>query len=209
MKGRVVWEILARRDAKVVTTGEIAAVAKELDKDVKNSIRHLRRKLLVPLFKGYYYVRTPNEVLLNAPGPSALELFAMAAAAKGIGRWYFGLYTALRLNGLSHEHRNVEYVVGDSLYRINGVKIGSTRFVCLRWNSALVSFGLKRAGAYAFSDPEKTALDFAYWDHWRVLKKGKPRREWLVFSERLDGRRLHDYSRHYPEAVTTQVEAAL
>src|SRR6266540_5552761 len=94
----------------------------------------------------------------------------MAADRKGIGTWYYGLYSALRLNGMTHEERREEAVISDSFYRIHGVPIAGKRFVVYKWRPELVTFGLLSFVFYEYTTTEKTVLDFAYWDHWRVSR---------------------------------------
>ncbi len=164
---------------------------------------------MLPLFRGFYYVRSPEELRLNTERHDPLELFALAAQAKGIGEWYFGLDTAVRLNGLSHESLREESVIGRSLYRIHGVPIGSRRFIIHKWGPKLFEFGLYRRGAYRVSDPEKTVLDLAYLDFWRS-KKGHPaRRTWTELIPAIDRFKLRRYLRHYPPGVVTMVEGAM
>ncbi len=164
---------------------------------------------MLPLFRGYYYVRSPEEIRLNTERFDALELFALAARAKGIGEWYFGLDTALRLNGLSHERARVESVVSRSFYRIGGVPIGSRRFVIRRWSPKLLGFGLVRRASYRWSDREKTVLDLAYLDFWRTEKGHPARGTWLEHLPATDLSRIRQYLSHYPEGVRRMVRARL
>lgn len=203
----VAWESLFRADKTVVTSEEVHRAAERLGKDPAHTVRHLRREgYLLPLFKGYYYVRSPEEVTLGTARYNPLELFALAAEAKGIGAWYFGLHTALSLNGLTHEDRREETVISDHLYRINGVKVGAKRFVIHKWSEDLLGFGVTERGLVRFSDPEKTVLDFAYWDHWRTRKSHAPTCVWLDHIDGVDAELLREYLEHYPNMVREMVE---
>lgn len=203
----VVWESFARSDRTVVTTDEIHRAADRLGKDPDHTVRHLRREgYLLPLFKGYYYVRSPEEIELGDARYNPLELFALAAEAKDIGTWYFGLHTALGLNGMTHEDRREETVISDEMYRINGVTVGTKRFVIRKWTPDLARFGLTERGLLHYSDPEKTVLDFAYLDHWRERKGHAPTRTWVDHIDRVDADILAEYLDRYPEAVREAVE---
>lgn len=206
----VAWESFARADKTVVTSDEIHEAAKRLGKDPQNTVRHLRREgYLVPLFKGYYYVRSPEELKLGDPRYNPLEFFALAANAKGIGTWYFGLHTALSLNGMTHEDRREETVISDDLYRINGVKIGTKRFVVRKWTSDLTRFGITERGLIRYSDPAKTVLDFAYLDHWNKRKGRAPTRAWVDHLAKVDSETLDSYLDRYPDPVCNAVEEHL
>lgn len=206
----IVWESFFRSDETVVTTEEVHRAARRAGKNPHHAVRHLRREgYLLPLFKGYYYVRSPEELRLGTSRYNPLELFALAANAKGIGAWYFGLHTALRLNGLTHEDRREETVVATDLYRIEGVKVGTGRFVVHKWSEDLAGFGLLERGLLRYSDPEKTVLDLAYLDHWRKRRGDAPRRTWAEHVDHVDAAALRGYLDRYPDGVREMVEARL
>lgn len=205
-----IWEVLSRQSREVVTTVDLERLAARLGRSRIDSVRHLRRAgYLVPLFKGHYYVRTPAEIRLEMPRFNPLELFALAARSKGIGAWYYGLQSALRLNGMTHEDRREESVVSTSLYRIRGVRIGERRFVIRRWDTALFGFGLVARRGYRFSDPEKTVVDLAYLDYWRDRKGRPPTREWEEYVSTVRATTVRRYLRHYPAPVARAVEEHL
>ncbi|MDE1836024.1 MAG: hypothetical protein KGJ23_05355 [Euryarchaeota archaeon] len=206
----VLWEVSVREGRELLTTRELSEMAGRIGARPEHALRHLRREgYLVPLFRGFYYVRTPEEVRLGTERHDPLELFALAARAKGIGAWYFGLETALRLHGLTHEDRREETVVSRSFYRIRGVPIGSRRFVIHKWDPGLFVFGLVRRGSYRVSDPEKTVLDLAYLDFWRSKKGHPPTGNWTEHLAEVDARRVRRYLPHYPEELRRIVEERL
>lgn len=205
-----IWEVLARTKREIVTSRDLAELAHRLGRNPEHVVRHLRREgYLLPLFKGYYYVRGPEEIRLGEERRNPLELFALAADAKGIGSWYFGLHTALRLNGMTHEDRREEAVISDRFYRIHGVPIGLRRFVIHKWTPRLLAFGLLEKAPYRYSDPEKTVLDLVYLDHWNRKKGRAEARPWIDHVETVDVRRLRRHLAHYPEEVMEAVEAVL
>jgi len=62
----VIWEVLARAKREIVTSHDLAELARRLDRKPEHVTRHLRREsYLLPLFKGYYYVRSPEEIRLG------------------------------------------------------------------------------------------------------------------------------------------------
>jgi len=204
------WEVYVREGRKVLTSGNLAEMARRIGARPAHALRHLRREgYLVPLFRGFYYVRTPEEVRLRTERYDPLELFALAARAKGIGEWYFGLTTALRLNGLTHEDRREETVVSREFYRIHGIPIGSRRFVIHKWDKALFGFGLERRRTYRVSDPEKTILDLAYLDFWRVKKRHPAMRVWTEHLASVNSGKVRRYLPHYPVEIRRTVEERL
>ncbi len=204
------WEVPVREGREVLTSEALSTMARRIGAKPEHALRHLRREgYLLPLFRGYYYVRTPEELRLHIERHDPLELFALAARAKGIGAWYYGLHTALRLNGLTHEDRREEAVVSRSIYRIHGVPIGGHRFVIHRWGAKLFGFGLERRATYRVSDPEKTVLDLAYLDHWTANKGHPVARTWVEHLGSIDARKVRRYLSHYPEEVRRTVEGRL
>lgn len=205
-----VWEVLARAKREVISSSDIADLSRRINRKPEHVIRHLRREgYLLPLFRGYYYVRSPSEICLGEERRNPLELFALAAEAKSIGGWYFGLHTALRLNRMTHESILEEDVISDSMYRIRGVPIGTRKFIVHRWAPELVSFGLLETAPYRFSDPEKTVLDLAYLDYWRRTKGRAANLAWRAHIDGVDMKRLKRYVDHYPDSVRGAVEAVI
>ena len=204
------WEVPVREGRELLTSEALATMARRIGVKPENALRHLRREgYLLPLFRGYYYLRTPEELRFHTERHDPLELFALAARAKGIGEWYFGLHTALRLNGLTHEDRRKETVVSRSLYRVRGVPIGSRRFVIHKWGPALFGFGLERKGTYRVSDLAKTLLDLVYLDYWAERKGHPATRVWEEHLRSVNARKVRQYLPHYPEGVRRTVEQVL
>lgn len=60
----------------------------------------------------------------------------------GVKNWYFGLYTALKLNNMTHEHFAVDYVVNDRLFRPKPMTIAGYKFRFLKLAPRLLKFGI-------------------------------------------------------------------
>lgn len=205
----LVWKAALGTKKKVVPKAHLAALAHRMALNEDSVIRTLtRNNRIIPLFKGYYYLRDPEEIMLHR-GVSPFEIFSYGARAKKIGNWYYGLYTALRLNGMTHEHRNDEYVISDGFYRPRGIVMSGKRFVILKWRSELGRFGLKKINNYWVSDPEKTVLDFVFWDHYRVAKGHRATEVWKDHIDSLDSKRITVYLEHYQRKIQSIMEYAL
>lgn len=201
----LVWHTLVSR-GRTTDNRSIRDTARLVGLNPEHTVRALRTSgRIEPLFKGQYFVKNADEIL-HQKMLNPLKLFTWAAKAKDIGSWYFGLETALRLCGLSHEYTTEEHVVSDSFYRPNGLSIGGHRFVILKWKSEMTRFGLKKTAGFVHSDPTKTVLDLAYRDAHRV-HRGKPaREEWREHIDRVDPNRLTGYLKHYPPVVRQLIE---
>ncbi|HXG07947.1 MAG TPA: hypothetical protein VNI77_11560 [Nitrososphaera sp.] len=62
---------------------------------------------------------------------------------KGIGNWYFGLHTALKLNNMTHEHFAAEDVISDLLFRAKPLNISGSKFKFTQLSPRPMSFGIK------------------------------------------------------------------
>lgn len=194
-----IWESLVRNERELTTRPDLEELARRLGKDPRNAIDHLVRSgYLVPLFKGSYYVRNPAEIRLHLTNHDPLELFADSARWKGLEPWYFGLHTALRLHGMTHEFRRWETVISGRVYRIGGIEILSRRFVIHKWNRALTTFGIIRLKRLPVSDPEKTVLDLAYHDYWRERQGHAPTGDWKTYLNSVDADKLKRYLARFP-----------
>ena len=71
------------------------------------------------------------------------------------------MYTALKLNNLTHAHSTVDYVVNDRILRVKPMTIAGYNFKFAKLKPSLFNFGIIGNGL-KHSDPEKTILDFAY-----------------------------------------------
>ncbi len=114
--------------------------------------------------------------------------------------WYFGLYTALKLNNATHEYFTINYTITDSLYRNNPIKINNSKFKFHKLKSSLLRFGIIENND-RYSDLEKTILDFIYlW-----IYNSKPKKRILMdisdYTKNLSESKIRDYIHWYPKSV--------
>ena len=97
-----------RQDNKeLITSEELKKYCQELYFNYKIIGNYLiSRGYLVNVLDNIYYVKTIDEVSQNMLKFSILELVAKALEFKNVHNWYFGLYTALKLNEIDYNHQN-------------------------------------------------------------------------------------------------------
>ncbi len=131
---------------------------------------------------------------------SHLDLVAKGLELKGINEWYFGLYTALKLNNMTHEYFATDYVVNDHILRVNPMKIAGHKFRFLKFKPKLFNFGITDNGIL-YSDPEKTILDFIYMWRYNGVPKDKIAADVGDWSKDLSEPAFSRYAKNYPKTV--------
>src|SRR3989344_5582045 len=87
--------ILTRKDFDSLVTKY------KFDKDILRRVM-LNKGYIIAIFRGIYYLKSYEEKKLNSLKYSAYELLSLGLEKKGV-KWYFGLNTALKFLGLTHE----------------------------------------------------------------------------------------------------------
>lgn len=129
-----------------------------------------------------------------------MELVAKGLELKGVKNWYFGLYTALKFNNITHESFAVDYVVNDKLLRLKPIKIAGYKFRFVKLTPRLLEFGVIE-DKLKYSDPEKTILDFIY--TWRY--NGVPTEKIVLdvseWAKDISSEKIEKYADNYPKTV--------
>ena len=191
---------------KFVTSDEIKEISSQYGLDHGNTVRNLMsRGHLLRILRGIFYVKSFDEVELGRMELSHLELVSKGLELKGVDDWYFGLYTALKLNNITHEHFPIDYVVSGTIFRKNPINMAGYKFKFVKIKESLLGFGIKE-NRYRYSDLEKTILDFIYL--WRY--NGKTNERILMdisdYARDISMKRMRNYSTHYPKTVQRVVE---
>ena len=191
---------------RFATSEEIKIYCKEYGMSYYNTVRNLiSAGYLVRIFRGIFYVKDFNEVKLGRLNIPHLELIAKGIEIKGIKNWYYGLYTALKLNNVTHEYFSIDYVINDRIFRYKPIDIAGYKIKFVKLKGELTRFGIT-GDTYRYSDLEKTILDMIYL--WRY--NGKPREKIIMdisdYADNISTTRLRKYLSHYPKTVKDIVE---
>jgi len=192
--------VLSTFGGKVVTRAEIEESCRRFGKSVSTTVNFMiSYGYLVRILRGLYYVKTLEEFKLK----KALDVYRIISLGmeKLKVNWYFGLYTALTLNRLTHEHFDVIFVVNDSIFRSKEIRVAGERVKFLKLKKGLFGFGVIEKGVIKFSDPEKTLLDLVYISRYRSLPKEKIESIVEEYSEKIDSNRVRAYLKFYPKTV--------
>jgi hypothetical protein len=192
-----------------VTSDELKLYCKSMDLSYETVIKYfVYRSYLTRIFKGIFYVKSLDEVKLGKSKYSHLELVAKGLELKGVKNWYFGLYTALKLNNMTHEHFAVDYVVNDRLFRPKPMSIAGYKFRFIKLTPRLLNFGIT-GNEPRYSDAEKTILDFIYTWRYNGVPKEKITLDVSEWAKDLSGEKIRKYAINYPKTVQEIVDMVM
>ena len=168
--------ILREAKGKILTRKDFDSLATKykFDKDTLRRVM-LNKGYLITIFRGVYYLKDYEEKKLNSLKYSPYELLALGLEKKNV-KWYFGLNTALKFLGLTHEVFPVNIVINDKFNRTKPMKIAGSSFFFVKLKPSLfLNIKKEKTGnniALYYSNIEKTILDMIY------LKKNIDLREY-------------------------------
>jgi predicted transcriptional regulator of viral defense system len=160
----------------------------------------------VRILRGLYYVKTIEEFKLKK-ALDAYRLISLGMEKLKVD-WYFGLYTSLRLNGLTHEFFDTIFVVNDEIFRPKEIGISGEKVKFIKLKSKLFGFGIVDKNGIKFSDPEKTILDLIYVFRYRNVAEERIISTVEDYSRKLERKKLREYLKFYPKSVSRVVENA-
>jgi len=201
MKISILLKKLRVDNSEFVASSELKQYCKQMKLDYKSVIRYyVSRGYLTRIFKGIFYVKSLDEIKLGKTKYSYLELVAKGLELKGVKNWYFGLYTALKLNNMTHEHFATDYVVNDRIFRANPMKIAGYKFRFVKLKVPLFKFGIIKNGL-TYSDPEKTIIDFIYVWRYNGVPKEKIVTDVAEWAKDLSKSKVKKHAQNYPKTV--------
>ena len=199
--------ILSRFGGKAVTKSEITEACKRFNADPDSTINFMiSYGYFVRIIRELYYVKTLEEFELRKS--SDVYKIVSLGLNKLKLNWYFGLYTALRLNGLTHEFYDTVFILNDNIYRAKEIKIAGNRVKFIKVTGKLVNFGIVTEGEKRFSDAEKTILDLIYISRYRSLPEGRITAMIEEYEKKVRADKILEYLRFYPKAVEKVAIAA-
>ena len=198
--------ILSRYGGRVITKEELREVCERFGEDFEYVVNYyISRGYLVRILRGVYYVKTLEEYKFGkTPDPMTLIAKAMNKLAL---KWYFGLYTALRLNGATYEYYSRIFLVTPVITRSRPVTILGENVQFIKLKESLLGFGVIKRGEIQYSDLEKTLLDFIYLKRYnKRLNADAVVQEYIAKAKK---EKLIEYSKAYPKSVQREVEAVV
>ncbi len=204
-KSEIVLKTLYYKRKRFVSRKDLEEVCKEYQVNPFKIIKYfLEQGYFIRVFRGIFYLRDPSEIKLNHLNFSPHEMIAEGLLLKGVKRWYFGIYSGLKYNNMTHEYFNTDFIVNDSIHREKSMKMSGCRFKFIKLKPTMFEFGIitektKNGITINYSDKEKTVMDFAYL--WKRNGKSIDIIKSYVseYIEHLDNRKIEKYSKYYPK----------
>jgi predicted transcriptional regulator of viral defense system len=201
VKSNLLLKKLRLDKKEFVTSEELKRDCKSMSLNYEKTIKYfVSRRYVVRIFKGIFFVKSLDEVKLGRSKYNHLELVAKGLELKGVKNWYFGLFTALKLNNLTHESFAVDYVVNDRLLRSKPINIAGYKFRFVKFTTKLVEFGIIENNL-KYSDPEKTILDFIYTWRYNGIPKEKIVLDVSEWAKDISNEKTKEYAAKYPKTV--------
>jgi len=209
-KSNLLLRKLAIDKKEFTTAPELKKYCKTLNLNYETTIRHLlSRGHAIRIFKGIFYIKTPEETKYHTQKYSHLELVTKGLELKGVKNWYFGLHTALKLNNLTHEYFTIDNVINDKLLRSNPIKIAGYKFKFTKLAPKLLEFGIIKNNTCPYSDPEKTILDFIYTWRYNGVPKERIVMDISDWAKDTSKEKIKTYAVNYPKTVQEIVDLML
>jgi len=199
--------VLSNFGGKVATRSEINEVCKKFGVNPTSTVNYMiHYGFFVRILRGLYYVKSIEEFELGK-GVDAYKAVSLGMDKLKID-WYFGLYTSLRLNGLTHEFFDTIFVLNSEIFRPKEIKIAGEKVKFIKLKDGLFGFGTVEKSGIKFSDREKTILDLIYVFRYRGV--GEERTISMIedYAKGLQRGRIKTYLKFYPKSVSRVVENA-
>ncbi len=192
---------------KVVRRASIEDVCKRFGANASNKINFMiSYGYLIRVLRGLYYVNTLEEFTLKK-AVDIYKILSLGMVELEV-RWYFGLYTALRFNGVTHEFSDTIFILNDEIFRPKEVRVGGERVRFIKLSPSLFGFGVIEKDKVQFSDLEKTILDLVYLSRYRSIPEERIASTIEEYAKGVRAETMKEYLKSYPRAVGKVVENA-
>jgi predicted transcriptional regulator of viral defense system len=189
--------IISTSGGEVIQRASIENVCEKFEADPKYIINYMTAYgYLIRIVKGIYYVKTWDE-FSSKKAVDVHRVLSLGLDELGVS-WYFGLNTALRMNGATHEYSDTVFVLNDRIYRNKEVKIAEAKVKFIKISPKLVGFGVVAENGVRYSDLEKTLLDMIYLSKYRSVPEGRIALTVEGYAKGADHGKARNYIGAYP-----------
>lgn len=199
--------IISNFGGKVANREEIEKACRRFSSDATATINFMiSYGYFLRILRGIYYVKTLEEFKLKK-SVNIYEILSLGMEKLKVN-WYFGLYTSLRLNGLTHEYFDTIFILNDKIFRPKAIKVGGEKVKFLKLKSKLFGFGIINEDHINFSDVEKTLLDVVYVSRYRSAPEERIISIIEEYGKNVKAKKIKAYLKFYPKTVEMVVKNA-
>ena len=192
--------VLSTLGGRVVERKDIEEACRRFDADADETINYMiSYRNFIRVLRGLYYVKTLEEFGLRK-SVDIYDVLSLAMERLSI-KWYFGLYTGLRLNGLTHEYSDTIFILNDTIFRPKEMKVAGEKVKFVKLKNRLFGFGTINKDRVVFSDTEKTLLDFIYVSRYGSVPEGRIISIVEEYGTAAKPDKIRAYLIFYPETV--------
>ena len=207
MKYGLLVEKLNLIDDQFITSKEVKRYCSILKMKYSDAITYLtRHKYLIVILKGIFYNPSIAERKNNSYDVTYREAIIKALEIKGVKNWYFGLETAIKINNLTHEFFVIDFIVNDSIARVNSFKVFGNKIKFVKLKPDLFRFGIKKFKNTRYSDVEKTVLDIIYLNRYSGFDDATIKDSVLPYLEHCSKDKLKRYAKKYNKKMEEFIE---
>ncbi|MFH0870657.1 MAG: type IV toxin-antitoxin system AbiEi family antitoxin [archaeon] len=163
-------------------------------------------KYLVRILKGTFYKLSLEERKFKKINVIHMEAIMEALKMKKINNWYFGLETAKKLNGLTHEYYATDYVINDTIFRAKPINILDRKVRFVKLKTSLFGFGITEHNGIKVSDNEKTLLDTIYLARYDGFSDEEVKNRISDMVKHCSKKKLLSYAKEYSGSMKSFVE---
>lgn len=202
--------LIRNEEKEFITTDEIKPYSKRFYYNSNNVINYLLGQGdIIKILNDLYYIKSNNEIESKIHKYSLLEIVSKALSLRKIVNWYFGLYTALKLNNISTDHDNdLFYVFNDMFFRNEPINIAGYPFKFFKFRIASHSFGI-RTNKVNYSDLERTILDFIYIQMNNRIHEQRIINFISKYMKGISIEKILSYAQYYPEQLINILQLAI
>lgn len=199
--------LLSTFGGKTVRRVSIESICEKFRANPTNTINFMiSYGYLIRILRGLYYVKTLEEFTLK----KTMDIYRVLSL--GLNelkvKWYLGLYTALRFNGVTHEFPDAIFILNDEIFRPKEVNVGGEKVRFIKLSPSLFDFGIVERNGVKFSDLEKTLLDLVYLSKYRSVSEEKIASTIEDYAKEAKRKKIKEYLNSYPKSVGRVVENA-
>lgn len=184
-----------------IVASRLREYCKELRLSYYSAVGYLlANRYAIRILRGIFYVPSIEERKLKKINIGYMDAIAKSLELKRVENWYFGLWTSLKLNNLTHEYFATDYVINDTLFRPKPIEILGHKIRFIKLKKSLFGFGVIK-NKINISDNEKTLLDFIYLYRYSGLNKKDIKSKAAELTDNCSEEGVVRYSKRYNKEV--------